>query len=73
MFSLGIKSRSDTLEPPSPAAADENTFLAAALAATLVEYRRHVQRQNPPAVPESTHWQTVARVERLMGAASPDR
>ncbi len=71
MFSLGtmLKAERHEAQRSVAAATDEDTFLAAALAATLVEYRRHVQQQDPPPAPKSTHWRTVARVEGLMGSA----
>jgi hypothetical protein len=47
----------------------EGAVLAAALAATLVEYRRHVGRQNVHEAPEHTgaNWRMVARIEQLRG------
>ncbi len=71
MFSLGtVLDRTETLESRRPVAMDENALLAAALAATLVEYRRYVQQRSAPDRPEvGAHWRTVARVERLAGPA----
>ena len=76
MFSLGTRLRPETrgAQPPVAVATDENTFLAAALAAALVEYRRYVQQGSPPSSSEGeTAWRTVARVERLMGQAALGR
>jgi hypothetical protein len=47
---------------------DEELLLAAALAATLVAYRRHAGQVTPEASRHS-NWQTVARWEQLRGRA----
>ena len=56
---------------PIPAAvADEGPVLLAALAAALVEYRRHVEPANPHSTPEGvgSNWRSLARWDQLQGS-----
>jgi hypothetical protein len=49
---------------------EEELLLAAALAATLIEYRRHVrQSQHTDTQGAGVNWRLVARLERLRGWA----
>ncbi len=52
-------------------AAGEGELLAAALAATLVEYRRYVEgrRDGRQGAGSGANWQTIARLEQLRGRA----
>lgn len=49
----------------------EEILLAAALAATLVEYRHYVGERNDHASPHSANakWRLMARIEQLRGQA----
>ena len=48
---------------------EHEAFLVAALAATLVEYRRYVKQRNGEAESEVTgrNWRMVSRLEQLQG------
>ena len=48
---------------------ENEAFLVAALAATLVEYRRYVKQRNGEAESEVTgrNWRMVSRLEQLRG------
>jgi hypothetical protein len=48
---------------------EEGALLAAALAATLVEYRRHTEHRDGQAAPKSlgSNWRLVARLEQIRG------
>jgi hypothetical protein len=50
---------------------EQGPLLAAALAAALVEYRRHVRQRNGYAEPDNsrTNWHMVSRLEQLWGQA----
>ena len=53
-----------------PFGSQENeAFLVAALAATLVEYRRYVKQRNRKTESEATgrNWRMVSRLEQLQG------
>ena len=48
---------------------ENEAFLVAALAATLVEYRRYVKQRNGKCESEATgrNWRMVSRLEQLQG------
>jgi hypothetical protein len=48
---------------------ENEAFLVAALAATLVEYRRYVKQRTGKKEPEGTgrNWRMVSRLEQLQG------
>ncbi len=63
-----IKHRMGVTEQPL-GGHEKEAFLVAALATTLVEYRRYVKQRNGKAEPEATgrNWQMVSRLEQLQG------
>jgi hypothetical protein len=63
-----IKVNAGVVEQPFGGHENE-AFLVAALAATLVEYRRYVKQRNGTTEPEATggNWRMVTRLEQLQG------
>lgn len=65
-----VKIRSDVAQRTQPFAGQgEDAHLVAALAATLVEYRRHLKQRNGDTETESSghNWRMVSRLEQLQG------
>lgn len=70
MIQLRMRTKPDTsTSSRSWASSEEGTLLAAALAATLVEYRRTAGQSNERVRSEGpgTNWRTMARLEQLRG------
>lgn len=70
MIESSVRVKSNRMvEAPSWTAHDEESLLVAALAATLVEYRRHVGQRNASTRSEGAgpNWRMMARLEQLRG------
>lgn len=69
MFELKAMEKSDAPTGELPQAGTEQEALLAALAATLVEYRRRVEPEDRRGRAQSTggNWRTMARWEQLQG------
>jgi hypothetical protein len=71
MFESKVMEESGALTGDVPQTAREREALLAALAATLVEYRRHVDSEDGDsgAPGRGGSWRTLARWEQLQGQA----